>query len=350
MQAVIRRTALAERQAARRAADKAGKRRSDERKIRNNEQVQLNSAIRNDLRAARTARREDWLLGPLAPRRDVGEKKDSYGAIGTRRLQSVDKADGDWKDWCIVAGDRVVIVEDGHRDRGKIAAVREIREKAEECVIIGLNLVDVAVPNYMLIKETDKRPFRTYEAPLPLSSVRLVYPLPHAETGGLRDTIIKELKRNQKISRGTDEEMPRRYIAGLNPPLRIPYPDKEPEEYDDHDVDTLRIEVEQKTWVPTLARSPMPPSIIDELRNKYSKFRDRHDDRYIAKMNLKEEEVMKRRKSIVKMMTPLQELHMKERAEKRARGKPTLSEETLGKIGEVMAKNSVKSTQKLIAL
>ena len=141
MQAVIRRTALAERQAARRAADKAGKRRSDERKIRNNEQVQLNSAIRNDLRAARTARREDWLLGPLAPRRDVGEKKDSYGAIGTRRLQSVDKADGDWKDWCIVAGDRVVIVEDGHRDRGKIAAVREIREKAEECVIIGLNLV-----------------------------------------------------------------------------------------------------------------------------------------------------------------------------------------------------------------
>ena len=202
----------------------------------------------------------------------------------------------------------------------------------------------------MLIKETDKRPFRTYEAPLPLSSVRLVYPLPHAETGGLRDTIIKELKRNQKISRGTDEEMPRRYIAGLNPPLRIPYPDKEPEEYDDHDVDTLRIEVEQKTWVPTLARSPMPPSIIDELRNKYSKFRDRHDDRYIAKMNLKEEEVMKRRKSIVKMMTPLQELHMKERAEKRARGKPTLSEETLGKIGEVMAKNSVKSTQKLIAL
>ena len=198
----------------------------------------------------------------------------------------------------------------------------------------------------MLFKETDKRPFRTYEGPLPLSSVRLVYALPHPETSTLRDVVIKELRRNKNISKGTDEEMPRRYIDGLHPPLRIPYPETEPEVYDDNEADTLRIEVEQKTWVPSLARPPMPQSIIDELRNKYSKFRDRHDDAYIAKKTKQEEEAVQKKKSIVKMMTPLQELHKKERAEKRARRKPQLSEETLHKIGEVMARNeAVKSTQ-----
>ena len=141
MQAVIRRTALAERQAARRTAAKAGKRRSDDRKIRRGEQTTLNSDIRTDLRAARVNRREDWLLGPLAPRRDVGDAKANYGTISSRRLQGVDKSDGSWKDWCIVAGDRVVVVEDGHRDRGKIGTVREVREKAEQCVVVGLNLV-----------------------------------------------------------------------------------------------------------------------------------------------------------------------------------------------------------------
>ena len=141
MQAVIRRSALAERQAARRAADRAGKRRTEDRRTRINAQIGVNSAIRKDIRAARTARREDWLLGPLAPRRDIGDAKGSYGTISTDRLQGVEKADGDWKDWCIVAGDRVVVVEDGHRDRGKIAAVREVREKAEECIVLGLNLV-----------------------------------------------------------------------------------------------------------------------------------------------------------------------------------------------------------------
>ena len=39
------------------------------------------------------------------------------------------------------------------------------------------------------------------------------------------------------------------------------------------------------------------------------------------------------------MMTPLKELHRKERAERKARGKPQLSEELLAKIGEVMAQN-----------
>ena len=56
----------------------------------------------------------------MAPRRDVGDNKNTYGALDTARLRGVEKSDGFWKDWCIVEGDRVVIVENGHRDRGKI--------------------------------------------------------------------------------------------------------------------------------------------------------------------------------------------------------------------------------------
>ena len=202
---------------------------------------------------------------------------------------------------------------------------------------------DVAIPEHMLLKESDQRPFRVFETPLPLKSVRLVYPLPHPETGVLRDVVIQELRKSKLAPRRSSDNRPLRYIAGLDPPTNIPYPEKEAEKYEDHDVDTLRIEVEQQTWVPTLKRPPMPPNIIDELRNKYSKFRDRHDEDYIARKVKEDEEVEERKRSISKMMTPLKELHKKERAEKKARGRPQLSEETLQKIGEVMSRSrSVK--------
>lgn len=106
-----------------------------------NEQKTINISVRNDTRAARLTRREDWLLGPLAPKRDVGTTKDTYGALDARRLRGVEKPKNQGKDWGIVEGDRVVIVLDGHRERGKIGKVREVRKDAEECFVTGLNRV-----------------------------------------------------------------------------------------------------------------------------------------------------------------------------------------------------------------
>ena len=182
----------------------------------------------------------------------------------------------------------------------------------------------------MLAKDIDKTPYRAFNMPLPLSDVRLVAPLPHPETGVVRDVVIKEL---QTVPQG-------RIIAGVVPATRIPYPERKKIEHEDHDVDTLRIEVESRTWVPTLRDPPMPPSIIDELRNKYSKFRTRHDDEFIAKKQ--EEDYMAdviKRASSKRMLTPLKELHRRERAEKKAMGQPELSEDMLAKIGEVMVRN-----------
>jgi large subunit ribosomal protein L24 len=204
---------------------------------------------------------------------------------------------------------------------------------------------DVRIPEHMLAKEADKTPFRAFERPLPLASVRLVAPLPHSETGVLRDVVINELKlKKTSIAELRGDEEPSRFIAGLEPPTRIPYPEVEPETFEDHDDDTLRIEVESKTWVPTLLSPPMPPSIIDELRNKYSRFRDRHDDAYIARKLREDEEALERTKTGKKMMTPLKELRKKERMENKARGKPVLGEEMLAKIGEVMARNQARAS------
>ena len=203
----------------------------------------------------------------------------------------------------------------------------------------------MAIPDYMLVNETDKTPIRPYEAPLPVSAVRLIAPLPNPETGVLRDVVIKELKlKRTNLNELRGDEPPSRFIAGLSPATMIPYPEKPPEEFDDNDCDTLRIEVEQKTWVPTLINAPMPFSIVDELRNKYSKFRDRHDPSYVARKMKEDEQAEERKKSVKKMMTPLKELRRKERTERKAKGQPVLSEEMMEKIGEVMAKHAVSKS------
>ena len=189
----------------------------------------------------------------------------------------------------------------------------------------------------MLPNEEDKTPRRTVEAPLPLSSVNLVYPLANPTTGELRDIIIKKLARGKVLD---EKDPPRRYIADYDDKIRIPYPTIEPEEYKDHDSDTFRIEVEKKTWVPTLIRPPMPPSIIDELRNKYSKFRDRHDEDFVLR-KVEEDKMAQQKKTEMRqlMRSPLKELHRRERAEKKAKGKPKLSKDALSIIGQHMTKH-----------
>ena len=198
--------------------------------------------------------------------------------------------------------------------------------------------MDVAVPDYMLVNEPDKTPRRTVEAPLPLSSVNLVYPLPNPTTGELRDVIITQLRRGKVRD---PKEPPKRYIADYEPAFSVPYPEEEEPEYKDHDCDTYRIEVEKRTWVPTLIRPPMPPSIIDELRNKYSKFRDRHDEDFILKKK-QEDEAAERKKMELKqlMRSPTQQLFKRERNRKKKVGrKVKLDEDALSIIGQHMAKH-----------
>ena len=139
MQKLLRRSGLVHRQAVRKNAARRKVQHSDNRKLREQEERQVSALVRKDILAERKARREDWEQGPLAPKRDVGDPGKVYGALEPRRIRGVDKAK--FKKYGIVVGDRVVIVKEGHRDQGKIGKVTEVRVKAEECSIEGLNMV-----------------------------------------------------------------------------------------------------------------------------------------------------------------------------------------------------------------
>ena len=115
---------------------------------------QRHQLLRNRIRAQRTARREDWTLGPLAPRRDAGEGKETYGTVGLRELQGAEGQKGKRKGEAkkdgelIWVGDRVVVVgEKGPegRERGRIGTVTEVKREQGECVVEEMNLVSEIV-------------------------------------------------------------------------------------------------------------------------------------------------------------------------------------------------------------
>lgn len=141
MQKLLKRTAQVEKQAARRLRNRSKNNASDERRLRINQQKMVNMARKETRNSARQALKEDWQLGPLAPRRDVGDKAETYGTVHFRMIQAVDKPLGKWKKWGIKEGDRVCIVGERERDKGKIGIVGEVTEKAESCKVRGINLV-----------------------------------------------------------------------------------------------------------------------------------------------------------------------------------------------------------------
>ena len=109
------------------------------------EQQAINTDRLSLIKSARERRKEDSRLGPLlAPRRDVNfEGKDkAYGTVSLRLLRGAEKPRREEvKDWGIREGDRVAVTERGNRDFGKVGVVREVRERAEDCFIKGVNLV-----------------------------------------------------------------------------------------------------------------------------------------------------------------------------------------------------------------
>ena len=143
MQKLARRTALTERLAAakhRRQSERltAAKFRVATRREQERQRMR-NSLVKNE----RQARREDWVQGHLAPKRDVGKESGSYGAVDLSLTQGMEKRKDKIKGWGIAVGDRVAIVEEGHRDEGKIGRVEEVREKQEMVLVEEMNKVSV---------------------------------------------------------------------------------------------------------------------------------------------------------------------------------------------------------------
>lgn len=127
---------------------------------------------RSYLKEERANRREDWLLGPLAPNRNVGKEKGKLGTISSDIVSNpdlpkavraspqgygydaVDKT-GQGKNKLfkgrtivgnVVAGDRVVVVHGPERLRGQIGEVLSVDHKKEELKVKDVNIVSGLLP------------------------------------------------------------------------------------------------------------------------------------------------------------------------------------------------------------
>jgi len=122
---------------------------------------------RQYVKEERANRREDWILGPLAPNRNVGVNKGTFGTVEPELIQTsavprsvrarpkivgYDAADyeGLDKKWAftgdtivgnVVAGDRVVVVHGSERIRGTIGNVLSVDYEREELRIDNVNVV-----------------------------------------------------------------------------------------------------------------------------------------------------------------------------------------------------------------
>ena len=188
----------------------------------------------------------------------------------------------------------------------------------------------------------DPNPYRTHALPLPMADVRLVYRFED------RDVILENMLLRASWNRRENKPLVKRYMPGLEEPL----PDRPPEENEDYSNepagpdDTLRITTEEVTFLPTLIQMPTPARVIDELRNKYSKFRIRHDDNYIEKVKKKEAKEQDKQSRVQLMRTPRERLHELVRAAAKAEFQRRIHDpNTDVKIGEALWKHLTAAKQ-----
>ncbi|KAI0855497.1 hypothetical protein F4860DRAFT_33430 [Xylaria cubensis] len=350
MQKIARRVATAERVAVKRQKAKTNRFVRHEKNEALQQGKQHMQGAADEVESAKQAIRNDWAMGALSPRQDVGQFHEAHGSItqvrfpgGTGLSLAKRNARCQWAGGAhylsLAVGDRVVLL-DGP-DKGRIGKIGEIDHDSANVTVKDLNKANVVV-NHFLRESNNSPPAVNMEIPLSISAVRLVHPITDPATGKTQDVIINQLVHRDLVTdRQTGKRRWDRVVPGLN--ISIPWPVKEEPDIPDYKSDTMRIDVEEKTFVPTLLRPPMPEAIVDELRNKYSRFRTRHEPEYIARVEAAEQAEKDRAKLMESIRTPLQEFHRAERENKKKKGKPRLTLEMLEKIGEVIAKNRERS-------
>lgn len=332
MQKVLRRSQNATRLAVKKNKDFQKSKERADLKLYNQNVRRIQRSVANNIKDARKNRRIDWEAGSLAPRRDVGDKAETYGTTSLFDFHAPNLLQKDRKTWIpIAAGDRVVITKG--RERGKIGTVGEVQKDKGMVVVPGMSPIDIFVPEYVRQEEDVEQSIVTAQMPFPVEHVKLVYPLPDPKTGILRDVVIDQVERHPN---GRD-----RVVPGMNIVIKAQPQPKEEEDDETYTADTPTLSVDEETFNPPLLFPPMPMTVIDELRNKYSMHRTRHDWEYLEKKR-QEDEREEARKGLGKTMrTPLQEL-----AELRARQKDAqkreLTDEQLAQIGAVIAQEKAR--------
>lgn len=346
MEKVLQRAKYAEGQAVKRMKKRKKYIRNTEDWQRLQNTQRIGRVFNQNLVAARKNRALDWNLGALAPRRDIGEKATSYGAMSIYDFNLPEVAHQERPAFMHLSeGDRVVVWKG--RERGKIGEIEDINKERHAVRISGMNMADIQIPEWIDQQAgVEKQELQSISRYIPVEDVRLVYPLPDPESGVPKDTIVERLegiKRRspREVKRGMEEgHQWDRYIPGTN--TVIPWPAMAENTEESFEVDTPAMSVAERSFRPYLLAAPMPVSVIDELRNKYSKFRTRHEPEFIEQKEAEAERV-ERRKGLGKTMrTPLQEL-AEVRAKQKKAAERELSEEQLARIGEVIEREEKKA-------
>ncbi|GIK06861.1 hypothetical protein Aspvir_002513 [Aspergillus viridinutans] len=348
MQKIIRRTALARNQAQRKAIRAAKAAEREEFKDALRQRFAFNRIELDNIRAERIRRREDWLRGPLAPKRDAGLDGKTFGSLSPQAMNPPTIPKHLRRKYInIAAGDRVCIMKG--RDKGKIGEVIKVDPNNETVMVKDLNMADVHFPEWLNEQYGNKTPFNSVNLPISLDDVRLVVALDDPETGVTRDVLVEHVYGGEPILErkyGTDTPKHTRYIAGED--IEIPWPRSEPATMKDEEWDTLRMEVETPTWIPSLHNAPFPPSVLDELRNPFSKYRTRHDPEWVESKKM--EDLRKEYLQSRSLMTPKGELLAMLRAKKAesmsarrdADGNFIMDDQTAGFIANFMQQNVAK--------
>lgn len=118
--------------------------------------------------------------------------------------------------------------------------------------------------------------------PLPVSMDDIRHVVAVEEGDATKDCIVEHAYGAPPyLERPSYSELPRftRYVSGTG--MVIPWPHETEPGVESYDSDTRGPEVAIASWIPTLDNPPFPSTVIDELRNKYSRFRTRHDEEYV---------------------------------------------------------------------
>lgn len=161
--------------------------------------------------------------------------------------------------------------------------------------------------------ETGRREFTTTSVPrdtrIDITAMSLAYAQPNEVLPEAEEKNAYTYERDQhEVSFTLSHKFPTRFFphpSASGPKhryimpqrLRIPWPktfERGPGQ--DREGDTQASFVETRSFTPTLLRPPMPEGVVDELRNKTSKFRTRHDEEYVAKMEAVDAEMAEQEK------------------------------------------------------
>lgn len=190
-----------------------------------------------------------------------------------------------------------------------------------------------------------KAPYRASPVQIPFKDVRLVVPLQDNTTGEIRDTVVKHIRSGGPFSvpaYGSNTPKHTRYIAGLDIP--IPWPKAEVPEMRAEAADTLRIVVDDVSFLPSLNHIPMPVSLIDELRNKYGRLRKDQRREYVQQKM--KEDARKHWEKQRRMLLPQQEYWEQKLKQKKAIEETGVTQETMDLIKVTQAANLINASER----